>query len=63
MVTPYEETARLLQMAWGVEKILVCKNPFEPEALKKLLRQKKIKGTVVFLSLSATKRSLVVMDI
>lgn len=64
VVTPSEETARQLNLSWGLEKILIHTGPLRSEEVKKLLKkQKAVKGTIVYLSLQGEKRSLVVMDI
>lgn len=63
VLTVHPETARELQAYWGAADTLICKGPLDAEGIKKCLRRKKIRGTVVTLSLNAKKRSLVVMDI
>lgn len=62
-VTASRDTARLLHMSWGLEKILTIKGPIRPEEIKKLLHSQKLRGTIVFLSLGKQNRSLMVMDI
>jgi pyruvate kinase len=64
IVTPYEETARLLHLHWGVEKILVHKGPLRSDEVKAFLKKTKtVKGTVVYLGLQGENRSLVVMNV